>query len=263
MVKSFQSNSLSDGLFQLVGVLNVTPDSFSDGGDFLDPKAALQQGEALFAQGANIIDIGGDSTRPGSVCVGEELEWQRIQNVVTELSKIGLVSVDTHFLSTARKAIHAGAKYINDVSGGSKEMFELCADSNSTLISMFSSSKMPHVFLENNSFNIIDEIKVFFDKSLEKAQTAGLPISLEILFNLKKLFNNVSLMIGVSRKGFLKKYTVENSNQEKDALSALIGVRISEFFKDADSAASLYLRVHNPSIHKVFSNFWSDWRKNT
>lgn len=106
----------------VMGVLNVTPDSFSDGGLFDTPEAAIQRGSALAAQGANIVDVGGESTRPGASPVAPEEEMRRILPVVRGLAARGhRVSVDTLHAETAAAAVAAGARFINDVSGGSKD----------------------------------------------------------------------------------------------------------------------------------------------
>jgi dihydropteroate synthase len=103
----------------VLGVLNVTPDSFADGGKFLDPKDAIAQGRRLIAEGADIIDVGGESTRPGADRVTEAEELKRVIPVITELIKDGaVISVDTTRAEVARQAIAAGATYVNDVSGG-------------------------------------------------------------------------------------------------------------------------------------------------
>jgi dihydropteroate synthase len=103
----------------VLGILNVTPDSFADGGKFLEPAAAIMQGRKLIAEGADIIDVGGESTRPGADRVSEEEELKRVIPVITELVKDGaVVSVDTTRSEVAKAAIKAGATYVNDVSGG-------------------------------------------------------------------------------------------------------------------------------------------------
>ncbi len=102
-----------------MGVVNVTPDSFSDGGQWLRPDDAIAHGLALAASGADIIDVGGESTRPGALRVTEEEELQRIGPVVSALAQAGLiVSVDTMRATVARQALQAGARMVNDVSGG-------------------------------------------------------------------------------------------------------------------------------------------------
>jgi dihydropteroate synthase len=103
----------------VLGILNVTPDSFDDGGKFLDPKAAIAQARKLMAEGADIIDVGGESTRPGAARVTEEEELKRVIPVITEIVKDGaVVSIDTTRSEVARQSIAAGAIYVNDVSGG-------------------------------------------------------------------------------------------------------------------------------------------------
>ena len=103
----------------VLGILNVTPDSFADGGKFLDPADAITQGRRLIAEGADIIDVGGESTRPGADRVSEEEELKRVMPVITELVKDGaVISVDTTRSEVAKAAIAAGATYVNDVSGG-------------------------------------------------------------------------------------------------------------------------------------------------
>ena len=103
----------------IMGVLNVTPDSFSDGGRYLDSEAAIAHGELLHAQGADIVDVGGESTRPGAERITAEEELSRVISVVGSLAERGIAtSVDTMRAEVARAAVQAGARVINDVSGG-------------------------------------------------------------------------------------------------------------------------------------------------
>ena len=103
----------------VMGILNITPDSFADGGKYLSKEDAITQGRRLIAEGADIIDIGGESTKPGVDRVSEADELERVIPVVTELVKDGaVISVDTMRSEVAKQAIAAGASYINDVSGG-------------------------------------------------------------------------------------------------------------------------------------------------
>lgn len=112
---------------EIMGIVNVTPDSFSDGGKWSDPQAAIAHGRDLIAAGASILDIGGESTRPGATALSPDEEWTRIEPVVSELSPHVTVSVDTYHSETARRAAKAGAKIINDVTGGQgdPQMFEV------------------------------------------------------------------------------------------------------------------------------------------
>lgn len=104
---------------RVMGVLNVTPDSFSDGGQWLEPRAAVRHGLDLLNQGAEILDVGGESTRPGATRPVAEEELRRVMPVITELAASGaLLSIDTMRAAVAREAVAAGARIVNDVSGG-------------------------------------------------------------------------------------------------------------------------------------------------
>lgn len=110
---------LAPGPTRIMGVLNVTPDSFSDGGRWLDRDAAVEHGRRLAGQGADLVDVGGESTRPGSARPSEQEELDRVVPVVAELAADGIaVSVDTMRASVARECLEAGAAMVNDVSGG-------------------------------------------------------------------------------------------------------------------------------------------------
>ena len=104
---------------KIFGVINVTPDSFSDGGSWLDANLAIEHGEQLIAQGADVLDIGGESTRPGAARVDETEELRRVLPVIEGLAKLGAtISIDTTRAEVAKQAVAAGAAIINDVSGG-------------------------------------------------------------------------------------------------------------------------------------------------
>src|SRR5919107_4979335 len=119
----------------VMGVLNVTPDSFSDGGRYLDPERALEHGRRLVAEGSDLVDVGGESTRPGARRPSVEEELDRVVPVVTALAEEGvLVSVDTMRAAVAEEAVRAGAVLVNDVSGGraDEEMLSTVARLGST-----------------------------------------------------------------------------------------------------------------------------------
>ena len=104
---------------QVMGVLNVTDDSFSDGGRYLDPDKAVAQGLALIADGADLVDVGGESTRPGATRIDTKVETSRVIPVIKQLAAQGItVSIDTMHADVARAALCAGARIVNDVSGG-------------------------------------------------------------------------------------------------------------------------------------------------
>jgi dihydropteroate synthase len=122
---------------EVMGVLNITPDSFSDGGLFTEIPAALAQAKQLVADGATILDVGGESTRPGAVRVGIAQEIARVVPVIEAIKGLGAeISIDTMNSETAKAAVAAGAGIINDVSGGLNDpaIFKVAADTNSTLI---------------------------------------------------------------------------------------------------------------------------------
>ncbi|MFJ1755590.1 dihydropteroate synthase [Kitasatospora sp. NPDC088134] len=123
----------------VMGVVNVTPDSFSDGGLWLDPARAVAHGLDLVARGADLVDVGGESTRPGAVRVTEAEELRRVVPVVTELARAGVVvSVDTMRAAVAAAAVAAGARIVNDVSGGlaDPEMARVVADTGAPFVVM-------------------------------------------------------------------------------------------------------------------------------
>ena len=122
---------------EVMGVLNITPDSFSDGGQFTEKAAAIAQAKQLVADGATILDVGGESTRPGAVRVSIDEEISRVVPVIEAIKGLGAeISIDTMNSETAKAAVAAGATLINDVSGGLNDptIFEVAAETNSTLI---------------------------------------------------------------------------------------------------------------------------------
>ncbi len=123
----------------VMGILNVTPDSFSDGGRYLDPAAALARAREMEGEGADILDVGGQSTRPGHTPVSPEEEWARLQEVLPALlagTKLA-VSVDTFYPQVAVKALEAGAHIINDVSGFGEGMLAVVAGTGCGCVVMF------------------------------------------------------------------------------------------------------------------------------
>jgi dihydropteroate synthase len=121
---------------QIWGIVNVTPDSFSDGGRFLDPAVAIAHGRVLAAQGAHVLDVGGESTRPGAEPVGAAEEIRRVVPVVEALAADGAaVSIDTYRAETARAALAAGARIVNDVAGGlaDPEILGVAAEAGATI----------------------------------------------------------------------------------------------------------------------------------
>ncbi|MFG1424742.1 dihydropteroate synthase [Roseixanthobacter glucoisosaccharinicivorans] len=155
----------------VMGILNVTPDSFSDGGRSLAVDDALATARRLTREGADILDIGGESTRPGHVPVPAEEEWARVAPVLEALqAETGVpISIDTSKAEVARRAIAAGAVIVNDVWGFTRdpEMAQVVADSEAAAVLMHNRAEV------DSSLDIIDELLAFFDGALERAIQAG------------------------------------------------------------------------------------------
>jgi len=246
----------------LVGIINMTPDSFSDGGECENLGRALERIHQLMAEGADIIDIGGDSTRPGSVCVGEEEELRRITPLLHALPDGVSFSVDTHHASVAQFAIEHGAMMINDVlAGQDPEMFSVIAGSHVQYVMMFSRCERDHSFREASYPCIIESVKRFFSEKIEQAIAAGVAEQQIILDpGMGKFISDSAedswriireidslcefqrpLYIGASRKGFLK-LPLEQEVTERDILTAHVGKIIAQAL---NSRVPLWLRVHN------------------
>lgn len=157
----------------IMGILNVTPDSFSDGGRYVDAGAALDHARTLIADGAAIIDVGGESTRPGATSLSADDEWSRIEPVVRGLVDSGvLVSVDTYHAQTARKAARAGAHIINDVTGGSDpDMFATVAELGCDYVLQHTRGELramdSHANYDDVVGEVIDELCASRDRAIE------------------------------------------------------------------------------------------------
>jgi dihydropteroate synthase len=209
----------------IMGVLNVTPDSFSDAGEFLSADEATERGLQMAAQGAHIIDIGGESTRPGSQPVTVEEELRRVIPVVQKLcAKLAIpVSIDTSKAKVARAAIEAGASIVNDITGGrgDDQMLPLVAETKSAFIIMHMQGIPRTMQIEPRYADVVAEISEFFRQQYGHA--IGLNIdpmaiafdpgigfgktlehNLELLAQLERLRAlDRPLVVGVSRKSFL------------------------------------------------------------
>ena len=157
----------------IMGIVNVTPDSFSDGGLFVTPAAALAQAQRLVAEGADIVDVGAESTRPGHTPVSPEEEWARLAPLLATLTRDAgaPVSIDTYTAATARRAIAAGVCVVNDVWGLQRDpaMADVVAASGAGVIVMHNRvATEPEI-------DIVDDMVRFFGRSLEIARRAGVP----------------------------------------------------------------------------------------
>jgi len=213
---------------KIMGVVNVTPDSFSDGGLFLEPEAAIAHGEQLVRDGAEILDVGGESTRPGAEPVSEAEELVRTQPVVADLEGLGYaVSIDTSKAAVAEAALAAGAEIVNDVTAlrGDAEMAALCAERGATVVLMHMVGDPLTMQDDPRYDDVVEDVKAFLAERIEAAVAAGidegkvwvdpgvgfgktLEHNLELLARLDELVElGRPLVIGTSRKSFIGRLT--------------------------------------------------------
>ena len=253
----------------LMGVLNITPDSFSDGGKFNQNSLAKKQMNYLFESGAQLVDIGGESTRPGSKAVSSIVEWNRIKNILKNIDKKKIISLDTRKSNIMKKGIDLGVKLINDVSGLSydKNTFNILKKYKIPFVLQHSLGT-PYVMQKNPKYkNVILDIYDFFEEKINFLR--GIGINHNNIFldpgigfgkNLKHnmtIIKNISIyhslglpiLLGISRKKFIKELSDKN-----DSSSRIGGTISSSIF--AMMQGVQMLRVHdvnevNQSI-KVF-----------
>ncbi|WP_370930816.1 dihydropteroate synthase [Bartonella sp. DGB1] len=220
----------------IMAILNLTPDSFSDGGKYQTNEEALHQALLFEQQGAGIVDIGGESTRPGAIPIDYNEEIRRILPVIKILSKKTnvIISVDTYNAQTARFAIDAGAHIINSVKGLTLELAEVVKEKNAAIIVMHNSWHE-----QDDDIDVMQRVNRFFNKSLEIAQKYHIAKDKIILdpgfgfgkneaenFSLMKNFTEFKqwgypLLIGVSRKRFLGALCKSQDFASRDNLTAM------------------------------------------
>ena len=209
----------------VMGIINATPDSFSDGGSFLNPQAALAHGLRMVAEGAEILDVGGESTRPGAQGVSADEEIQRVLPVIRALRRESqvLISIDTSKAAVAQAALDAGADIINDVTGlrGDPDMSALAASSKAGVVIMHMQGEPRTMQVSPAYEDVVSEVGEFFRQSLAGAIASGIDpmcIALDpgigfgkspehnrrLLAELSAFFGiGRPLLVGVSRKSFL------------------------------------------------------------
>ena len=254
---------------KIMGVLNITPDSFSDGGKYLKDKLAIKQLNFLFKNGADIVDIGGESTRPGSKAISSKLEWKRIKVVLKKIKKEKVVSLDTRKSDIMKKGIKLGVKLINDISGLSfdKNTIHILKKYKTPFV-LHHSLNTPDIMQKNPKYkNVVLDIYDFFEKKISFLRSNGINHKNIILDpgigfgkNLKHnmtIIKNISIyhslgfpiLLGMSRKRFIKEISKQN-----DSYSRIGGTISSNIFAMMQGVE--LLRVHdvneiNQSI-KVF-----------
>jgi dihydropteroate synthase len=212
---------------EIMGILNVTPDSFSDGGRYETQATALAQAERMLSEGAAILDVGGESTRPGAEDVPEEEETRRVVPVIAEIRERfprAAVSVDTSKPAVARRALEAGAHIINDVTGfRDPEMIEAAAEYDAGCVVMHMQGT-PRTMQQSPSYeNVVREIADFFRERLASMQSAGIAPE-AIVFDPgigfgKSFDHNLALL---SRKSFLGKLIDSDAPEERDWPTAAV-----------------------------------------
>ncbi len=250
---------LHQGKTAVMGILNVTEDSFSDGGDFIQREKAVAKGLEMTAQGADIIDVGGESTRPGSKPVGVDEELDRVLPVIRDLAEHGVncISVDTTKSEVARKAVEAGASIINDISGMTFDpgMLTVAADSGASVILMHTRGR-PETMQNNIDYDdLMGEICSFLETSMDAAVKEGiapdkicldpgigfgksLEQNLELISRIGEIRSlGAAVMVGVSRKSFIGRLTGASVGQR---VPGSIGAAVAAVLKGADM-----VRVHD------------------
>ena len=262
----------------IMGVLNVTPDSFSDGGEFLEADRATERGLQMAEEGAHIIDVGGESARPGSEPVTVEEELQRVIPVIQNLRpKLDVpISIDTSKAEVARAAIKAGASIVNDVTGGrgDHQMLPLVAETKSAFIMMHMQGTPRTMQVQPRYTDVVAEISEFFRQ--QYALAIGLNIdpmaiafdpgigfgktlehNLGLLAELEQLrTHDRALVVGASRKSFLGKLI--RSPEIRDrltpgvALTSLLRARGADVFRVHDVRENVYaLQVTEAILQKA------------
>ncbi|MEX2252711.1 MAG: dihydropteroate synthase [Thermoleophilaceae bacterium] len=242
----------------VMGVVNVTPDSFSDGGEFFEADAAIAQGRRLVEEGAEILDIGGESTRPGAEPVPEDEELRRVAPVVEGLAGAGArISIDTTKPAVARAALDAGAEIVNDVSAFrfDDQMAGLVADAGADCVLMHMLGEPRTMQADPRYKDVVSDVKAFLEERLGFAVAEGVAEervwldpgigfgktvehNLELLRRLDEVAAiGRPVVIGTSRKSFLGKLT---GRAEGDRLSATIATNVLAL----ERGASVF-RVHD------------------
>ena len=239
---------------KLVGILNITPDSFSDGGKYLCPDEAIKQLNQLVEDGADIVDIGAESTRPGANPVLSEIQIERLKLILKSLPNIP-ISVDTRSAEVAEFALENGATIINDVSGMDfdSRLADVVAKYNATLIIQHSTGDAGNIIKYND---VVEEVYLSLLNKTKLAQKKGVKNiildvgigfgktqedNFELLNRIEEFHSlNLPLMVGVSRKSMLG--IANEDNLTKDALTLAVSYPL---INKVD-----YLRVHNPKLHR-------------
>jgi dihydropteroate synthase len=243
-----------------MGILNVTPDSFSDGGLRFDAARAIEDGHRMIEAGADLLDVGGESTRPGAEPLGAEEELRRVLPVVEALAaRSACVSVDTYKAVVAREAIAAGAAIVNDVSGLQFDpaLGEVVAEGGAALVLMHNRGRSRDMYREAVYTNVVDEVCNELAEAISRAAASGVrrdaivvdpgigfskkaAHSYEVLAHMDRFARlDRPILSGPSRKSFLKDAIGDKPPSEREWATA------------AAVAASVLLGAHIVRVHRV------------
>lgn len=251
----------------IMGILNVTPDSFSDGGQYAQPEAALEHARQLIAEGADIIDLGGESARPGSRGVKVEEEQRRVLPALRRVRQSlpsAIISVDTRHPEVARLALEAGADIINDVGGlGDRAMREVCAEFRCGVVLMHMQGEPSSMQLAPYYEDVVREVRDFFQHRIRLAHEAGIELSricldpgigfgktaqhnLTLIRHLEEVrCEGLPILVGLSRKSFLDQ--VDSDTVQMSLEAAQYGAQIHRVHDVAALRAALTLRYPTTS----------------
>ncbi|MCD6054196.1 MAG: Dihydropteroate synthase [Rubrobacteraceae bacterium] len=245
----------------VVGILNITPDSFSDGGEFLDPGAAAEHAATMLDEGADILDVGGESTRPGSDPVSQEEEIQRVIPVLERILSVrpeAVISVDTYRSGTATAALEAGASLVNDVTAlrGDPRIASVIQEAACPVILMHMQGEPKTMQKEPHYEDVVREVRNFLAERAEYAVAAGirpenvildpgigfgknLDHNLDLLRNLDAIVDlGFPVLIGASRKSFMEKIT--GVQEARDRVSGTVATTVLAYERGAT-----FFRVHD------------------
>ncbi len=244
----------------LMGVLNVTPDSFSDGGLYFDRQLAIERALQMVEEGADIIDIGGESTRPFSEPTPLEEELRRVIPVIEAVApKISIpISIDTYKAKVAFEALQAGASIVNDISGFrfDPEMVKIVAESGAGLIVMHIKGTPKTMQLDPHYDDVMDEIKSYLKESIEKAESEGVhPESIVVDPGIgfgKKLHHNLEIFRRLNELEELGKPILVGPSR-KSFIGEILGLPVSErLYGTLGAVAYCALKgVHIVRVHDV------------
>ncbi|HEY0341464.1 MAG TPA: dihydropteroate synthase [Steroidobacteraceae bacterium] len=246
----------------VMGVLNVTPDSFSDGGRFLPVEAAVEHGLRLVEEGAAIIDIGGESTRPGAALVSVEEELRRVLPVVERLRRAtqAVISVDTSKPEVIREAAAAGAGLIHDVRALTEPGALEAAAASGSAICLMHMQGDPRTMQRAPSYvDVVKEVKAFLDEHVQRCRAAGVPSdrivvdpgfgfgktlehNLELLRGLRNLQGEAPLLVGLSRKSMVGALTGRSAGERvygSIALAVIAAINGARIVRAHDVAATV------------------------